>query len=674
MCGIAGVFHPQGQAVEIERLHQMGQLLAHRGPDAQGVYCEGGLGLVHRRLSIIDLDPRSEQPMRVEHCLLIYNGEIYNYLELRAHLETLGHSFRTESDSEVLIRAYLQWGRDCLRHFNGMWAFALWDEHKQGLWCARDRFGVKPFYYVEKDGEFRFASEPKALLGDDAALRQVNPRALGRFLVEGICDDENETFFGPMKPLQAAHHLWVSRHSGLLVQRYWQLVPSLSLEAGLELASVRLHNTPAVPSLKFEEASLPPHPDPRFYTAVEALRALLQDSVRLRLRSDVPVGTCLSGGMDSSSIVSIASALNSNPIRTFSSEYAESDCSESEYIQAVIDGCKTQAIRIVPQPQELISAMAKICWAQDEPTGSATLFTQWKVMQAAHGQVTVLLDGQGGDELFAGYLPYLEDFIWDLAFAGQEQAELTTSEQLAGRSFAQVVKKARWQARLPAFLRKREKLRPDPYTPPVTLNEEMRTALQSVDRSRDARQAGWPDRLSRRLAHDVTHLSIPQLLRYEDRNSMAFSIEARTPFLDYRLVEFAFALPNRFKIHQGWTKRVLRSAVAGLAPPQIVLRRDKKGYPTPAAGWYRGPLKEWVADLLHSRAAGDWFAQDRLDRLFREHQEGQDHSWELFRVLSVLEWKRLFLSGEGFAAPPSSLPLAGRADAVPAVEHTDPAA
>jgi asparagine synthase (glutamine-hydrolysing) len=167
MCGIAGVFHPQGRPVEMGRLHQMGQLLAHRGPDAQGLYCEGGLGLVHRRLSIIDLDPRSEQPMRVEHCLLIYNGEIYNYLELRAQLETLGHTFRTESDSEVLIRAYLQWGRDCLQHFNGMWAFALWDEHKQGLWCARDRFGVKPFYYVEKDGEFRFASEPKALLGDD---------------------------------------------------------------------------------------------------------------------------------------------------------------------------------------------------------------------------------------------------------------------------------------------------------------------------------------------------------------------------------------------------------------------------------------------------------------------------------------------------------------------------
>ena len=674
MCGIAGVFHKQGRPVEIERLQRMGSLLAHRGPDAQGIHSEGGLGLVHRRLSIIDLDPRSEQPMRVEHCLLIYNGEIYNYLELRAQLESMGHTFRTESDSEVLLRAYLQWGRDCLQHFNGMWAFALWDEHKQGLWCARDRFGVKPFYYLEKDGEFRFASEPKALLGDDADLRQVNPRALGRFLAEGICDDENETFFPLIRPLQAAHHLWVSAASGLFVQRYWQLVPNLSLEAGLELSSLRLARSPAVPRLSFDEALLPPHPDPQFYTAVEALRALLQDSVRLRLRSDVPVGTCLSGGMDSSSIVSIASALNSSPICTFSSEYQEADCSESAFIQAVVEGCKTQPTRVVPQPEELIGAMEKIAWAQDEPTGSATLFTQWKVMQAAHGQVTVLLDGQGGDELFAGYLPYLEDYLWDLTMSGQEADEVAPTEELAGRSFAQLVKKARWQARLPAFLRKREKLRPDPYTPPVTLNPEMRRALQGLDRSREPRATGWPDRLSRRLAHDVTNLSIPQLLRFEDRNSMAYSIEARTPFLDYRLVEFAFALPNRFKIHQGWTKRVLRSAVAGLAPPQIVLRRDKKGYPTPAAGWYRGPLKAWMADLLHSGEARDWFAPDRLERLFREHQQGQDHSWELWRVVSLLEWKRLFLSGRGFVDPPRSYPLAAPADDAPPTGHTGPTA
>lgn len=674
MCGIAGIFQLQGQSLDSERLQRMGALLAHRGPDAQGIYNESGLGLVHRRLSIIDLDPRSEQPMRVEHCLLIYNGEIYNYLELREQLQGLGHVFRTESDSEVLIRAYLQWGRDCLQHFNGMWAFALWDESKQGLFCARDRLGVKPFYYVEGPAEFRFASEPKALLGDDEALRRVNLRALGRFLVEGICDDENETFFQGVQPLQAAHSLWVSRQSGVLIQRYWQLVPGMGLEAGLELASQRLQRSPAVPALQFVKPDLPPHRDPNFYTAAEALRALLQDSVRLRLRSDVAVGTCLSGGMDSSSIVSIASALNTSPIRTFSSEYSEEDCRESEFIQAVVEGCRTRATRVVPQPQELPEAMAKITWAQDEPTGSATLFTQWKVMQSACGQVTVLLDGQGGDELFAGYLPYLEDFVWDLAFRGQEKEQLAAAEQLAGRSFAQIVRKARWQGRLPAWLRKREKLRPDPFTPPVYLNQELRHALKGLDRSRQARHGGWPDRLSRRLAHDVTHLSIPQLLRFEDRNSMAFSLEARTPFLDYRLVEFAFCLPNVYKIDQGWTKRVLRQAVAGLAPPQIITRRDKKGYPTPAARWYRESLRDWVGDLLHSAEARDWFLKDRLQRLFEEHQQGHDHSWELWRVLSVLDWKRLFLSGRGFVDPPSSSGAALHARAAAPAGHTDPPA
>ena len=221
----------------------------------------------------------------------------------------------------MLVRAYLQWGRECLQHFNGMWAFALWDEQKQQLWCARDRFGVKPFYYAEVGSEFRFASEPKALLGDDTDLRRLNPRALGRFLVESICDDEEETFFAGLKPLPPAHHLWVSREGGLNMQRYWALAPGHNFEAGLELASVRLQGAPSVPALSFPDPRLPAHPDVSFYTAAEALRALLQDAVRLRLRSDVPVGTCLSGGMDSSSIVSIASALNSTPIRTFSSEY-----------------------------------------------------------------------------------------------------------------------------------------------------------------------------------------------------------------------------------------------------------------------------------------------------------------------------------------------------------------
>lgn len=646
MCGIAGVFALQGQTVERARLERMGQLLAHRGPDAQGVLQEGLLGLVHRRLSIIDLDPRSQQPMRIEHCLLIYNGEIYNYLELRAELQQLGHTFRTESDSEVLIRAYLQWGRDCLTRFNGMWAFALWDEKRQGLWCARDRFGVKPFYYVRRQGEFRFASEPKALLGDDPELRRLNPRALGRFLVEGVCDDEEETFFAEIRPLLPAHQVWVTREHFDL-KRYWHLVPNLGLPAGLAMASQRLQSSPSSPTLEFPPAQLPAHLHPEFYTAVEALRALLQDAVRLRLRSDVPVGTCLSGGMDSSSIVSLASALTSQPVRTFSADYGEADCAEGPFITAVVEGCQTMATRITPAPEQLIEVMPSLCWHQDEPSGSATLFTQWKVMESAHGQVTVLLDGQGGDEIFAGYLPYLEDFIWDQALAGREQRQLQPAQELAGRSFEKVAAKARWQRRLPTFLRKREQFKSDPYKPPGYLCKDLQQALWSVDRSRTARDSGWPDRLSRRLAHDLTHVSIPQLLRYEDRNSMAFSLEARTPFLDYRLVEFAFSLPSEFKIDVGWTKCVLRHAVSGLAPAAVVERRDKKGYPTPASHWFRGPLKDWAADLLHSQRCREWFDPTSL---WNDHLAGNDRSWELWRILSVCEWRRLFLQGEGFVA------------------------
>jgi asparagine synthase (glutamine-hydrolysing) len=299
------------------------------------------------------------------------------------------------------------------------------------------------------------------------------------------------------------------------------------MEQGLEIASARLSESPKVPQLEFAPAELPPHNHPQFYTAVEALRALLQDAVRLRLRSDVPVGTCLSGGMDSSSIVSIASALSSQPIRTFSADYQEADCSEGPFISAVVEGCKTVATRITPDPLELIEAFPKIAWAQDEPTGSATLYTQWKVMQSAHGQVTVLLDGQGGDEIFAGYLPYLEDYVREYC---DDPEEVRACQELSGQDYSKVASKARFQKRLPAFLRKSEKLKPDPYGVPKIVHPDLQKVMQGCDRSRTPRDGGWSSRLSRRLAHDLTHLSIPQLLRFEDRNSMAFSLEARTPF------------------------------------------------------------------------------------------------------------------------------------------------
>lgn len=677
MCGIAGIYHLGGRPVDRARLQRMGALLQHRGPDAQGLFVdEAGLGLVHRRLSIIDLDPRSEQPMRIEGCILIYNGEIFNYLELKAELESLGHSFTTESDSEVLIRAYLQWGRDCLQRFNGMWAFALWDQRRRALWCARDRFGVKPFYYTHRDCEFRFASEPKALLADDPSLREVNLRPLGRFLVEGIMDDEPETFYRHISPLSPAHELWLAAGEELHTRRYWQLNPTATLDEGLQIAAARLGGAPGVEADRFDPAMFPAHPHPEFYTAVEATRALLTDAVRLRLRSDVPVGTCLSGGLDSSSIVALATALRGSPVQTFSSDYTESDCCESEFIQSVVQGCGTQATFIVPRPEELIQAMDCMSWAQDEPTASAGVFTQWKVMQAAHGSVKVLLDGQGGDEILAGYLPYFETYLWDRAFAGEDEGEVGPAEDVAGRSFDRVVRKARLQRKLPWFLRKREKFKPDAYKPPGVLSDEFRGELRRLDRSRTGRDPAWPDRLSRQLAHDLSHISIPQLLRYEDRNSMAFSLEARTPFLDYRLVEFVFTLPGRFKMHRGWTKRVLRSAMAGIIPPAVVSRRDKKGYPTPQAQWFRGPLKEWMQDLLSDarlRGSG-WFKPERIQKIFDAHQSGEDRSSELWRFASTLTWQRLFLAGEGFADPPTSLGVSSPLPASSPVPHTGPAA
>ncbi|MCA9792411.1 MAG: asparagine synthase (glutamine-hydrolyzing) [Candidatus Eremiobacteraeota bacterium] len=653
MCGIAGQFHRNGQPVSLEAVKRMATLLAHRGPDDWDVWVEGSVGLAHRRLSIIDLSERGRQPMN-DGNLLVYNGEIYNYKELRAELESRGHRFLSDTDSEVLLKAYREWNEDCVLRFNGMFSFAIWDPSRRRLFCARDRLGIKPFYFSDHNGLFSFASEPKALL-DDPNSRGLNPRTFIRFLGEGLVDDEPETFFERVQVLPAAHRLVVT-DSSLRMDRYWRLEELVDPD----LAALRVRQwveNPAPLSPRFEAA--PPdylESDARLDEAAEAFRNLLTDAIRLRLRSDVPVGTCLSGGLDSSSIVCLASQLIDEPMRTFSSVYPQDDCNEKPFIDKVVAGCSTVATTVEPTAAELPEIFARLCWHQDEPTAGPGLYSQWKVMEAAHSQVTVLLDGQGGDELLAGYHHYFNDYLTTLANKlGREGesklwVEVEAIEALTGRPHEEVASRALRRARRPRILKLFNKERPGVVKPPKTVHSELAAAARRFDQRRTSPEVTYSEVLNQKLYNDLTQHSIPALLRYEDRNSMAYSLEARVPFLDHRLVEFCFMQPFEHKIAPPHTKVLLRRAMDGYLPPEVMQRRDKMGYPTPASHWFRGPLAGWVRETLSSPSFAGRGLLNPAEclKILERHLAGEDRSWELWRFLAVEYWMREFIDGEGF--------------------------
>ena len=681
MCGIAGIYHREGRPVDPARLERMNRVLAHRGPDDLGTWCdpEAGLGLAHRRLSILDLSERGHQPMHRGPAVLVFNGEVYNYRELRAELEILGHGFTSDTDSEVVLEAYLAWGPECVNRFNGMWGFALWDRARRLLFCSRDRFGVKPFYYADQAGEFRFASEPKALLADDPELRRMRPDTVLRFLAEGLVDDEGEaTAYAGIHRLPPAHSLLIEGGQRRLV-RYWTLKAEPALDGALSLARSSLSGAPTLAQqtrtdLAFEASdagsAFGTPAVPRIEEAAAAFRDLLVDAVRLRLRSDVPVGTCLSGGLDSGSIVSLASRMRSDPMDTFSSVYPQADCDESRFIRAIATGCRSRTHEVEPDPAELPDLFPRLMWHQDEPSAAPGIYSQWKVMQAAHGRVTVLLDGQGGDEILAGYHSYFPEHLTSLAAriasgeGGEERLweEARLIEALTGRPYAEEARRALRRARQPRWLTRLGAGRPGKIKPPHYVTREFgQSAMREnavkdwLGRTRGLARSRPPrlfdDRLVQRLYNDLTLHSIPSLLRYEDRNSMAFSIESRTPFLDYRLVEFCFSLPAEFKISGAETKVVLRRAMSGLMCREVVERRDKLGFPTPVSHWFRGPLKGWVESVFRDPrfVQRGIFQPAEVEGVLARHLAGEDRSWDLWRFLSTEFWARQFLDGEGFA-------------------------
>jgi asparagine synthase (glutamine-hydrolysing) len=617
MCGICGIVAP-GRPGELGTVEAMASRLDHRGPDGSGSFVGEGVALGFRRLAIIDPTPAGDQPFASEEgrLQLVHNGEIYNYRELRAELEAKGHRFRSASDTEVILAAYREWGERCVERFNGMWAFAIWDVERRRLFASRDRFGIKPFYYRLAAGRLVFASEPKALLADPSCPREPNRRVVLDYLDQSYLDHTSETFFTGIERLPPAHSLTFGPE-GLRTERYWRLEP---------------RDAPA-------------------NETVDRFRELFIDAIRLHLRSDVPVGTCLSGGLDSSAIVvgidrllrteaENAAAVGPRQ-RTFTAFFDEPGLDERPYAEAVVDRTGAEPHWISFDGRELVGDLPAIVETQDEPFGSTSMAAQWYVMrEASRAGLKVVLDGQGGDEVLGGYRAFVGFRLADLLAAGQV-APLAHEV----RAFGDVHRPA---ALATALAR--------PFAP---------EALTRIVRSR-TRASGtlvhpelrglaplaietappFRERL-RRFQHVVlTQRGLPELLRYEDRNSMAHSLEARVPFLDYRLVEFLFALPGGELIRDGRTKDLLRRGLGDLLPPSVRDRRDKVGFVTPERRWFRGALGELAADVFASRSfaergfADPQAARARLER----HRRGEtDAGMELWRTLNLELWARRFL-------------------------------
>jgi asparagine synthase (glutamine-hydrolysing) len=596
MCGIAGILSSDPVAITSERLKKMTDTIAHRGPDGEGTWISPShmAGLGHRRLSIIDLSPAGAQPMHYgDRYTLLHNGEIYNYLELRSLLQTKGYSFSSHSDSEVIPAAYDHYGPDCLQYFDGMFAFALWDEKEKKLFLARDRFGEKPLFFYNDGEQFLFASEMKALWAAGVP-KEGNRKMLFNFITIGYTQnpgDPFETFFQGISKLPARTFLLFDAVThDLTTSVYWDI----------EIGNTRLMKEESV---------------------IQQFNGLLSDSVSKRLRSDVAVGTSLSGGLDSSAIVANilrltgASRKSGAPggstegpgapsgLQTFSAVFPGFEKDESSYIRLVTNHFSLTNYTTTPIAGDLIRDFEKLVYHQEEPFLSSGIYAQFKVFELAAGHsIKVLMDGQGADELLAGYHKYYH-WYWQELYRTDKKS---WAFELEAARESGVYDRWTWKNRLAANL---------PVYAGLFLKKK-RAAEQRRNRhlSRDfVGQFGDSyydiphfDKLSGVLYYNTFMNGMEELLRYADRNSMAHGVEVRLPFLNHQLVEFLFSLPSHFKIREGWTKWLLRRSMEDLLPAEIAWRKDKTGYESPQKTWMEDPvLQEYMQEARRSLVKAD---------------------------------------------------------------------
>jgi asparagine synthase (glutamine-hydrolysing) len=641
MCGIAGTISSGG--VDSSLLIRMADRIAHRGPDGEGYLlgspgggrlrrnsrqevADGGrasaaVGFAHRRLTIIDLSERSDQPLidASGDYAISYNGELYNYPELREELIRLGHSFRSEGDTEVVLEAYKEWGAACVQRFVGMWAFAILDRPEGTVLLSRDRFGIKPLYYTRVGGALHFASEIKSLLAVPGLEIEPDEEVARRFLLTGVVDFSERTFFSGIRQLPPAHNARIPIDTAEHVRptRYWAYPPQ----------NGRISSS----------------------DAAQRLRELLEDSIRIHARSDVPVGTCLSGGLDSSSIVCLAEELRASgeiPEYTHSAfGYVPDDeaFSERRYMESVVMRTGAQMVFVNTNVDRFVDTLLAVVRQQDEPFGSTSIAAQWFVFEAARRDgMKVMLDGQGADEVLGGYPGFFPVVASNLLRRGRvlRYAHFHREHKALMGGSPLPIRHAVWSA-LPGPARRAVTRKRVVPLPPAAhlLSGPSRAAARMEYRPSP------PATLQESLQTQTESVGLPSLLRFEDRNSMAHSIEARVPLLDHRLVEFAFRLPDELKINGIETKYVLREAMRGVLPEDVRARKDKVGFRAdPKATW---AIAERHRDsLLANRSPHEerWFNSKALADVFEGSDRSPETEFMLWRALNMKLWLRLHWS------------------------------
>lgn len=596
-----------GQTVRLQKeklIRTMNAAQHHRGPDDDGVFAEGPAALGHVRLSILDLSQAGHQPMFLgDRYAFVFNGEIYNYIELRKELKKNGYSFHTDTDTEVALAALDFWGREALKRFNGFWAFALYDRKEETILLSRDRYGVKPLYYTRQAGYLIFASELKALLTDENIRRKTCDQAVLDYLVNGFVDCEEETFVQDVFHVPAGCWMEFSCDGNVRKERYDSIAYKESM------------NGKVTPEMEKE------------------FRKLFEDSVSLRLRADVPVGSCLSGGLDSSAIVCESSRIlrektGKNEQKVFSACYPGRPEDESRYIDEVVRDTGVESHSVMPTWGDLAADLDHLIYTQDEPFLSTSMYASYCVMRLARKNHTkVLLDGQGADELLCGYrkarVYYIRKLakehrflraLWEtllyLPYMGKRNsslaADLSALRQFLGKKDGEDIRRR--------------------YLSETLREMKLRNSYQDNERF---------------LINDFEKISLPALLRYVDRNSMAFSIEDRLPFLDYRFVNFCLSLPVGAKIRNGWSKYIMRKSLD--LPELIRRRRDKIGFYTPENEWIRKNSREFrrLFENEEDFRAGRYINRRKLLEDWEQLTTGKD-SIGIFRYICLEKWMRIF--------------------------------
>ncbi|MEJ7812201.1 MAG: asparagine synthase (glutamine-hydrolyzing) [Gemmatimonadaceae bacterium] len=624
MCGFSAMIAMNGARVDPLAVRRMTRVLYHRGPDSRGSHVTDHVAIGFRRLAILDLSPAGDQPLLSDdgQVVLAFNGEIYNHKELRHELQSLGHTFRSTGDTEVLLHAYLQWGRDCLPKLNGMWSFLIHDRRKGTVFGSRDRFGVKPMYRYRKGDHIFISSEIKGIRASGYYESAADWSLISEFLLRGRLDVMSrgaESFYAGIEQVPAGAAFEVDPAGRLTEWRYWSLDD--------------------LPPMETDD------PSQRFFE-------LFEDAVRLRLRSDVRVGVALSGGLDSTSIAAVMADLRARDDITtiapplFAVSYMAPEYDESSYIAKTVRQTGVELHRVHVKPADLWADLERVLWYHDEPVHSPAALVGFHVFRvAAECGVRVMLSGQGADETIGGYPYFFVHHWYTLLRAGkteecwreinaycQHSAENATAlYRRALRHFAQTEMSRVSAYRHAARWRQARELRGNAW-----FTDEITQQLQSADaRRREDRK------LQSALKQAVEVAPLPLYLRVEDRNSMAHSVEARLPFLDYRLVSLVFQLSDRWKLRGPWSKFVLREAVKGKIPEEVRARGDKMGFPVPAAQWFRNELYTPLQDMLASQAVRERgiYNVDAIRKGLDLHRDGWiDASNGLFNVAQLESW------------------------------------